>query len=75
MITDGDLLALVAAGGDPALEWVADHVSPTMTFAAPDWSLKQAAEGMPTGDFQHVVVVEPAGIVGIIAMATSFAAG
>ncbi|MGH2948027.1 MAG: hypothetical protein ACRDPC_17540 [Solirubrobacteraceae bacterium] len=46
-----------------------------MTFAAPDWSLKQAAEGMPTGDFQHVVVVEPAGIVGIIAMATSFAAG
>ncbi|MEJ7716941.1 MAG: CBS domain-containing protein [Thermoleophilaceae bacterium] len=39
-----------------------------MTFSAPDWSLKQAAEAMSKGGFQHVVVVDRMGTVGVISL-------
>jgi CBS domain-containing protein len=67
MITDRDVMGLGGAG-DPASERVAEHLAPSMTFSAPDWSLKQAAEAMLAGDFQHIVVVEPRRIDGTIAM-------
>jgi len=68
IITDRDVLKMVASGQDPDEERVGDHLSPSMTFSAPDWSLKQAAEAMTSGGFQHVVVVDGSGTVGIISM-------
>jgi len=68
IITDRELLETVAAGTDPDKERVVDHLSAGMTFSAPDWSLKQAAEAMTGGGFQHVVVVDARGTVGIISM-------
>ncbi len=68
IVTDRELLEVVAAGHNPDTELVGDHLSRQMTFSAPDWSLKQAAEAMTTGGFQHVVVVNARGTVGIISM-------
>jgi CBS domain-containing protein len=68
IVTERDVLELVAARSDPGAERVADHLSKRMTYSAPDWSLKQAAEAMIKGDFQYVVVVDRAGALGILTM-------
>lgn len=68
IVTSRDFLELVGAGGDPERERVSDHVSGGMTFSAPDWSLKQAAEAMSQGGFQHIVVVDRMGTVGVISL-------
>jgi CBS domain-containing protein len=39
-----------------------------MTFSAPDWSLRQAAEAMTKGGFQHIVVVDQGGTAGVISI-------
>ena len=43
VITERDILRSVGAGEDPDEERVADHLTANLTFAAPDWSLEQAA--------------------------------
>lgn len=68
IITEREILAMVAAGGLPDAERVAAHLSPRLTYSAPDWSLRQAAEAMIKGDFAHVIVVERTGTVGILSM-------
>lgn len=68
IVTDRDFLVMIGSGEDPDRESVSDHVSERMTFSAPDWSLKQAAEAMSRGGFQHVVVVDRMGTVGVISM-------
>lgn len=68
LVTDRDVLKVAAAGQDPGAENVADHLSERMTFSAPDWSLKQAADAMVKGGFQHIVVVDRGGTAGVISM-------
>ncbi len=68
IITEREILALVAAGRDPSTEHVADHLAAQRTYSAPDWSLKQAAEAMIKGGFEHVVVVDRTGTVGVLSM-------
>lgn len=68
LITDRYILKAAASGGDPTTEQVADHLSDRMTFSAPDWSLKQAADAMTKGGFQHVVVVDQNGTAGVISI-------
>ena len=72
LITERDVLELVASGAEPGRERVAEHLSNRFTYSAPDWSLKQAAEAMIKGDFQYVVVVDRTGTLGIIAMRDIF---
>src|ERR1019366_4351053 len=55
MITERDLLLSVGAGENPEEERVADHLTSQLTFAAPDWSLEQAAAAMVRGGFRHLV--------------------
>src|SRR6187402_510181 len=50
--------AAVGSGQDPNSELVRDHLSPELTFAAPEWSLERAAEAMVRGGFRHLVVVD-----------------
>jgi len=68
VITERDILTSVGAGQDPEQERVADHLTAKLTFAAPDWSLEQAAEAMVRGGFRHLVVVEGAELAGILSM-------
>lgn len=68
LVTERELRYAVGAGQDPGAERVADHVAERKTFAAPTWSLKQAAEAMASGGFEHVVVVDGQKIRGAISM-------
>jgi CBS domain-containing protein len=68
IITERDVLQSVAKGQDPARELVRDHLSPNITFAAPDWSLEHAAEAMVRGGFRHLVVVDGGEMVGVLSM-------
>jgi len=68
LITERDVLQSVGAGEDPDTELVADHLTSRLTFAAPDWSLEQAAVAMVRGGFRHLVVVDGAELVGMLSM-------
>ncbi len=39
-----------------------------MVYAAPDWSLEEAAAAMVRGSFRHLIVVEGGEIVGILSV-------
>jgi CBS domain-containing protein len=68
VITERDILHSVANGEDPDAEKVADHLTSKLTFAAPDWSLEQAALAMVRGGFRHLVVVDGAELAGMLSM-------
>lgn len=68
IITERDVLMSVGQGQDPSRELVRDHLSPELTFAAPDWSLERAAEAMVRGGFRHLVVVDGGEMVGVLSM-------
>jgi CBS domain-containing protein len=68
IITERDVLMSLGAGQDPYHEVVSDHLSPELTFAAPDWSLERAAEAMVRGGFRHLVVVDGGEMVGVLSM-------
>jgi CBS domain-containing protein len=68
IITERDVLISVARGEDPDNERVADHLTTELVFAAPDWSLEQAAVAMVRGGFRHLVVVDGGTMLGILSM-------
>jgi CBS domain-containing protein len=68
IITERDVLLAIAGGQDPGREKVAEHLSPELTFAHPDWSLERAAEAMCRGNFRHLVVVDGPELVGVLSM-------
>jgi CBS domain-containing protein len=68
IVTERDILQSIGKGQDPDRELVADHLSPELTFASPDWSLERAAEAMVRGGFRHLVVVEGGDMVGVLSM-------
>ena len=68
IITERDVLQSVARGQDPSTERVADHLSPELTFASPEWSLERAAEAMVRGGFRHLVVVDGGEMIGVLSM-------
>ena len=68
ILTERDLLESLGAGQDPDSERVGDHLSSSLTFAAPDWSLERAAEAMVRGGFRHLAVVDGGELVGVLSM-------
>ena len=68
IITERDVLQSLGAGEDPDRERVCDHLSPQLTFAAPDWSLERAAVTMVRGGFRHLVVVDGGELTGVLSM-------
>jgi CBS domain-containing protein len=68
LITERDILTAIGRGEDPDAERVAQHLTSNLTFAAPEWSLEQAAAAMVRGRFRHLVVVEGSELVGILSM-------
>ena len=68
IITERDLLESLGTGQDPDSECVADHLTPNLVFASPDWSLEQAAQEMIRRGFRHLVVVDAGEIAGVLSM-------
>ncbi len=68
ILTERDVLDSVGAGQDPDSEVVADHLTGELVFAAPDWSLEEAAAAMVRGRFRHLIVVDRGDIAGILSV-------
>ncbi|MDP9407547.1 MAG: CBS domain-containing protein [Actinomycetota bacterium] len=68
IITERDVLLALAAGEDPDREVVGDHLTAELVFAAPSWTLEQAAEAMMRGGFRHLVVLDGDAVEGILSV-------
>src|SRR3954454_1083145 len=68
IITERDLMESLGAGQDPDTEQVGSHLTPHLVFAAPDWSLEEAAVAMVRGGFRHLVVTEGGDIAGVVSV-------
>jgi CBS domain-containing protein len=68
IITERDLLVSVGAGQDPDHEVVAEHLTRDVVFAAPEWSLEEAAAAMVRGGFRHLIVLAGAETVGVLSV-------
>ena len=68
VITERDILRALGNGKDPDSERVAAHLTADVKYAAPDWSLEEAAVVMVRGGFRHLIVVDGGELVGVLSM-------
>ncbi len=68
IITERDILISLGSGQDPDSETVAEHLTRDVVFAAPDWSLEEAASAMVRGGFRHLIVLEGGETVGVLSV-------
>jgi len=68
IITERDILDSVGAGQNPDEEMVSAHRTSDVVFAAPEWTLDQAAAAMTAGNFRHLIVVEGHEVAGLLSM-------
>jgi signal-transduction protein with cAMP-binding, CBS, and nucleotidyltransferase domain len=68
IITERDILVSLGAGEDPDAETVASHATRDVVFAAPGWSIEEAAVTMIHGDFRHLVVLDGGDAVGVLSL-------
>lgn len=68
IVTERDILLSLAAGDDPDVERVGNHMSEGVVTASPDWSLERAASEMSTRGIRHLVVFEGSDISGILSI-------
>ena len=68
IITERDLMESLGKGQDPDSERVGGHLTSHLVFAAPDWSLEEAAVAMVRGGFRHLVVTEGGDIAGVLSV-------
>ena len=68
IITERDVLESLGTGQDPDGERVADHLTSELVFAAPSWTLDQAADAMTKGGFRHLVVLDDGEVAGIVSV-------
>ncbi|HEY7961368.1 MAG TPA: CBS domain-containing protein [Solirubrobacteraceae bacterium] len=68
ILTERDILASVGAGEDLDRELVSEHLTTDVVYAAPDWSLEEAAAAMVRGGFRHLIVLEGGEIAGILSV-------
>ena len=68
IITERDVVEGIAGGQDVDHELVGAHMSPDIVYAAPDWSIEEAAVTMVRRGFRHLVVVDGGEIVGVLSM-------
>ncbi|MFE6129447.1 cyclic nucleotide-binding/CBS domain-containing protein [Streptomyces sp. NPDC056437] len=69
ILTERDILVAVGKGQDPDQETAGTHTTTDVVFAAPSWTLEEAAEAMSHGGFRHLIVMDgdggPVGIVSV----------
>ena len=68
ILTERDILRSIGAGEDPNTEKVAEHLTANLVFAAPDWSLEEAAAAMVRGGFRHLIVIDGGEVSGVLSV-------
>ncbi|MFI1185207.1 cyclic nucleotide-binding/CBS domain-containing protein [Streptomyces californicus] len=70
IITERDVLDAIGSGLDPDRETASAHTTTDVVFAAPAWTLEEAAEAMTHGGFRHLIVLDGDGdgAVGIVSV-------
>ena|SRR5437660_2001444 len=68
IVTERDILVAIGSGQDPDNELVGEHLTRDVVYAAPDWSLEEAAAAMVRGGFRHLIVLERGETVGILSV-------
>ncbi|NJP67354.1 cyclic nucleotide-binding/CBS domain-containing protein [Streptomyces spiramenti] len=68
IITERDVLRSIGAGQDPDDERAGAHTTTAVVFAAPTWTLLEAASAMTAGGFRHLIVLDDDGPVGIVSV-------
>ena len=68
IVTERDILVSIGQGQDPDNEVVGEHLTSDIVFAAPDWSLEEAAEAMTRGGFRHLIVTDAGEMVGVLSV-------
>ncbi|MER5441044.1 CBS domain-containing protein [Streptomyces sp. NPDC002790] len=68
ILTERDILNALGQNQDPDLETAGAHTTTDVVFAAPSWTVEEAAAAMAHGGFRHLIVLdgqEPVGIVSV----------
>ncbi|MFI9647300.1 cyclic nucleotide-binding/CBS domain-containing protein [Streptomyces sp. NPDC052040] len=68
ILTERDILNSVGLGQNPDTERADAHTTTDVVFAAPAWTLEEAAAAMAHGGFRHLIVLdrdEPVGVVSV----------
>ncbi|WP_103503860.1 MULTISPECIES: cyclic nucleotide-binding/CBS domain-containing protein [Streptomyces] len=68
IITERDVLRSIGAGEDPDEERAGRHTTTEVVFAAPTWTLLEAASAMTAGGFRHLVVLDDQELTGIVSV-------
>ncbi|HYF24257.1 MAG TPA: CBS domain-containing protein [Baekduia sp.] len=68
IITERDVLDAVGAGQDIDTERVGTHLTSDVVYAAPDWSLEEAAVEMVRGGFRHLIVMNDGDVCGVLSV-------
>ena len=68
IVTERDLVNLVAEGGDPKTTKVAERMTTSIDTVDPKMDIAEAAEHMARLRIRHLPVVEGQGVVGIISI-------
>jgi len=68
IMTERDMLYAIGAGIDPDVAQANGHITWEVVYAAPDWSLEEAAMAMARGGFRHLVVMDEDEVLGIISV-------
>ncbi|MFI6687177.1 cyclic nucleotide-binding/CBS domain-containing protein [Streptomyces sp. NPDC050485] len=68
ILTERDILNSVGLGQNPDHETASKHTTTDVVFAAPSWTLQEAAEAMTHGGFRHLIVLDGDGPVGVVSV-------
>ena len=68
IITERDVLYAIGSGLDPDVERTVAHQTSEVVYAAPDWTVAEAARAMVRGGFRHLVVLDGDDVLGVISV-------
>jgi CBS domain-containing protein len=68
ILTERDILNSLGLGQDPDAERAHDHTTTDVVFAAPSWTLEEAAAAMTHGGFRHLIVLDHGGPTGVVSV-------
>jgi Predicted signal-transduction protein containing cAMP-binding and CBS domains len=68
IITERDILYAIGAGLDPDVARTGDHLTWDVVYAAPTWTIEEAAAAMVRGGFRHLVVLDGSEVLGVISV-------
>ncbi|MEE4543213.1 CBS domain-containing protein [Streptomyces sp. V4-01] len=68
ILTERDVLDAIGAGLDPDGEHAHAHTTTDVVFAAPRWTLDEAAAAMLRGNFRHLIVLDGSDLVGVVSV-------